>query len=178
MRYWIRHDRPQLPDHICYGWLDLPLAVPVQQTVQTLPDLPQGLPIFSSPLQRCHLLAEALVNVLTEGLTEELADGVVIGCLPSLQEVHFGRWEGVRWDDIPREELDAWAADPFGYEFPQGESVPAFIERVRQALTELPEEAIVITHAGVIRAALHLTQSISLADAFQRRVDFAECLKF
>ncbi|WP_151702471.1 histidine phosphatase family protein [Nitrincola alkalilacustris] len=174
MRYWIRHDRPELPDHICYGWLDLPLAVPVEQTLQALPELPHGLPIFTSPLQRCRLLAESLA----ETLSESMAGSIEIECLTSLQEVHFGRWEGVRWDDVPRDELDAWAADPFGYQFPQGESVPAFIERVRLVLNSLPADAIIITHAGVIRAALHLSQSITLAEAFDRRIDFAQCLRF
>ena len=28
-----------------------------------------------------------------------------------LAEMHFGQWEGVAWNDIPRHELDAWAAN-------------------------------------------------------------------
>jgi alpha-ribazole phosphatase len=57
-----------------------------------------------------------------------------------------------RWDDIPRAEIDAWAADPVGYSPPGGESPAAMRMRVAALLTELPEVAVLVAHGGVLRA--------------------------
>ncbi|RAU19862.1 phosphoglycerate mutase [Nitrincola tibetensis] len=167
MRYWIRHDRPLLSSHLCYGWLDVPLAVPVQETLAELPNLPIHLPIYTSSLQRCRLLAEALA----EGKQS-------IHCLDALREIHFGQWEGIEWNKISRAELDAWAEQPYAYSFPEGESIPAFLVRVQTLLDELPSEAIVVTHAGVIRAALHFVKQIPLEEAFATPVGYGLCLEF
>jgi alpha-ribazole phosphatase len=66
--------------------------------------------------------------------------------------MNFGGWEMRRWDDIPRHEIDAWAADPIGFAPPGGESAMALRERVAALLSELPELAIVVAHGGVLRA--------------------------
>ena len=72
-----------------------------------------------------------------------------------LVEMDFGRWEGLHWDAVPRAELDAWAADVAGYAPPGGES-PLMLQR--RALTFVAglavPEAVVVTHAGVIRTLL------------------------
>ena len=56
---------------------------------------------MSSPLGRCRALAELI--------------GSAFHLQPAydrrLQEMDFGAWEGRDWNDIPRTELDAWAAD-------------------------------------------------------------------
>lgn len=160
MRYWIRHDRPAVPPGICYGHTDLALAVPAQVTADALkPKLPTGLPVYTSPLQRCRQLADLLTNT-TPTIN------------PDLREVHFGQWENQLWDLIPRTEIDAWAADPFGYRFPDGESVPEFLTRIESAVTALPDDCVVVTHGGVIRCAHHLIGNQSLPEAFAVKVDF------
>lgn len=160
MRYWIRHDRPKIAPGICYGWTDLDPAVKPEATAALIQaKIPAGLPIYASPLRRCRLLAEKL-----------RCNDLIIE--PDLREIHFGQWESQAWDDIPRTEIDAWAADPFGYEFPQGESVPEFLARVNAAIKALPESCIIVTHGGVIRTAHHVCTGISLADAFALRIAF------
>ncbi len=162
MRYWIRHDKPAIAPGVCYGQLDVPVAVSPETTAVSLrPHLPPTLPVYSSPLRRCFALAQQLA-----------LDGQPPLVVPALQEVHFGRWEGIAWDEIPRHELDAWAANQFGYQFPEGESVPAFVARVSQAVAALPPAAVVVTHGGVIRVALHLA-GVSLMEAFDTAVDYA-----
>ena len=67
----------------------------------------------------------------------------------------FGAWEGVPWDDIPRSELDAWAADFLHARPHGGESVRMLYERARAAVTDYRQTGlshIVVTHAGVIKA--------------------------
>ena len=53
-----------------------------------------------------------------------------------LREFDFGTWEGVRWDAIPRAELDAWAADFFHARPHGGESVHMLRERVETAIAD------------------------------------------
>lgn len=60
----------------------------------------------------------------------------------------FGTWEGQDWNDIPRMELDAWAADFPHVRLHAGASV-------HEVLAELQKEGISrrsVTHAGVIKA--------------------------
>ncbi len=74
----------------------------------------------------------------------------------------FGRWENVRWGDVPRTELDAWAADFWGYRAHGGESVFGFVTRVKAALVDAitrqpSDETVWVTHQGVIRSVRALT---------------------
>jgi len=167
----VRHGPPQEASR-CYGWLDIALAEPPQTTAQRLiPTLPSwalapDTPLWSSPSLRCHQLAEAL------------AFGRSVHTDPRLRELHFGAWEGQPWSAIDRTHLDAWAADPFGFQMPNGESVPEFIARSRAAWSALPTKALVITHAGVIRSWWHLTRQEPLEAAFARAVGFGEVIEF
>jgi alpha-ribazole phosphatase len=72
-----------------------------------------------------------------------------------LLEMDFGSWEGRRWDDIPRADLDAWAADVAGYAPPGGESPRQLQRRALDFVAGLAvPEAVIVTHAGVIRTLL------------------------
>jgi alpha-ribazole phosphatase len=44
-------------------------------------------------------------------------------------EMDFGSWEGVRWDAVPRGELDAWADDVWHYRPGGAESAALVAER-------------------------------------------------
>lgn len=137
--YLIRHPRPQVAEGICYGRSDLPLAEPVTAIAAQLRQrLPEGLPVYSSPLRRCRELAEALHPSPR--------------CDARLQEMHFGAWEMRTWDVIGREALDAWAADPLRFVVPGGESVAEMRQRALEFVTELDSDTVIVTHAGVIKA--------------------------
>ena len=137
----IRHPKPQIEAGRCYGRLDVP-AMGVEAVAAALrAELPAGVPVFTSPLRRCHDLAALLHASPTAD--ERLA------------EMHFGDWEGRLWDEIPRAELDAWAADVAGYAPPGGESPRVLQRRALDFVASLAvEEAVVVTHAGVIRTLL------------------------
>jgi len=69
--------------------------------------------------------------------------------------MNFGDWEGQAWDDIPRTQLDAWAADVAGYAPPGGESPLSLQRRALDFVADLNvPEAVIVTHAGVIRTLL------------------------
>ncbi|MFA7292517.1 MAG: histidine phosphatase family protein [Rhodocyclaceae bacterium] len=164
--FLIRHPRPQVEAGVCYGQLDLP-AVEVAQTALALrARLPPDLPVISSPLQRCRALAEAL----------HPAPRLV----PGLMEMHFGEWEGKRWDDISIAALDAWAADLLHYAPPGGESAGMLQARSVASLNALAAEGlaacIVVTHAGVMRAAAGHAQQLPVTAWSQLKFAYGECL--
>jgi len=143
----IRHPKPLIDPGICYGRLDVAAEAPELLAAKLRPLLSPGLPVWSSPLRRCAELALSL-DIGTQ-LDARLA------------EMDFGAWEGRPWDDIPRAELDAWAADVAGYAPPGGESPLALQRRVLAFVDELAvPEAVIVTHAGVIRVLLAHLQAL------------------
>jgi alpha-ribazole phosphatase len=162
--YLLRHPKPLVAPGICYGQLDLP-AVDVNVAAAALkPLLPAGIPVWSSPLLRCRALAECLVE----------ASDRTVQVDARLMEMHFGRWEGVAWDAIPRDELDQWAAAVESYVPPAGESACQVQQRAVACIEALPgEAAIVVTHAGVIRLLRAHYEHLPLADLLQVPIDYA-----
>ena len=165
----LRHTRPEGAEGLCYGRTDLKLAECFQpQAARLAGELPPFARVLSSPLSRCLHLARTL----------SAARDVALDIDERLIEMDFGRWEGQRWDVIARAELDAWAADletanPHG-----GERVADLAARSRAALIEAargPVPALVVTHAGVIKAAL--AQSRGMA-GWQAELHFGQWLRF
>ncbi|MBP7531813.1 MAG: histidine phosphatase family protein, partial [Ottowia sp.] len=81
-----------------------------------------------------------------------------------LREMDFGSWEGRRWADIPRAEFDRWLAG-FADTPPAAgaETVRALMERVGAAWDDWrasEADALWVTHAGVMRAALLLSRGV------------------
>lgn len=132
---------------ICYGTTDLGVASSFENEVATvLAGLPTPRMILSSPLQRCRVLADRVAK----------ASGVDFQILDDLREMDFGRWEMVPWNDIPRSQLDEWAADFLGARPHDGESVQQLRDRVSKTLSQVEHDTLVVTHSGVIRAAAAL----------------------
>lgn len=143
----VRHPQPVVAPGICYGRLDLEAENAASVAERLRADLAPDLPVWSSPLRRCLTLAECLHPA---PLIDE-----------RLVEMNFGCWEGVHWDAVPRAELDAWAADVAGYAPPGGESPLMLQRRALDFVAGLAvPEAVVVTHAGVIRCLLAHWQSL------------------
>jgi alpha-ribazole phosphatase len=140
--YLIRHPQPAVAPGICYGRTDLDLAADPAPIAAALREfLPADALLYSSPLTRCRQLAEALHPA-------PVFDA-------RLREIDFGDWEMQPWDAIDRAAIDAWAADPFDFEPPGGETVAALRVRVVDFLaTLLPsaaDDVVLVAHAGVIK---------------------------
>jgi alpha-ribazole phosphatase len=143
--YLVRHPQPDVAPGLCYGASDVPVSDTELARVHATLALPHDLPVYASPLQRCVLLAE------------RLAPGRVT-LDARLAEMDFGTWELRPWSDIPRADVDAWAADLLHYRPGGAENVLDVARRVQAFIDELNESsALVICHAGTIRllAALH-----------------------
>jgi len=141
--YLIRHPRPSGGDATCYGSLDLPLAEPISFVLaQVRSRVPTVANVWSSPLQRCLKLAQAIDPEAQRH--------------SGLQEMNFGEWEGRSWGEIGETALNAWAADVTGYTPPGGESAWQVLKRAQGALKEIlvrgQDPLVLVTHAGVIRA--------------------------
>ncbi|MEM1434645.1 MAG: histidine phosphatase family protein [Pseudomonadota bacterium] len=163
----MRHTRPVLDSTICYGRLDIPLAdtfeSELQDALSTLPPFDQ---IVSSPLQRAKLLAERIAD----------SRNVRLHLDERIAEMDFGAWEGVAWSQIPRQELDAWAADFLDANIHGGESVRMFHRRCSAAAREYARAAgdtLVVCHAGVVRAVF---ANGNRAEDFSKSIDYGHWL--
>ncbi len=165
----VRHARIEAAAGLCYGHTDWQVDgdAAVRHAAQLAQELPV-LPIVSSPLQRCLRLAHALADLTRQALRIE----------HRLIEMNFGDWEGVPWDQIPRRNLDAWAANTVEFAPPNGESFVGLIARVKAVQREQTCEAIWITHAGVIRALAHVCQALPLAAAASVEVPYLLAQRF
>lgn len=138
---------------LCYGRSDVSLAEDAAVCAARLaPLLPAGAPVFSSPLSRCRLLAEALHPA--PRLDARLA------------ELNFGAWEMQAWDAIDhtgRDGLDAWAADPLHFKGHGGESAAELQARVAEFFHDHShvEELVLVTHGGVMKACAGLLAGLS-----------------
>lgn len=154
MTLWlVRHAQPLIQEGLCYGQLDIPAdPLATQEAAQAIaPLLPAGAKLYCSGLQRAQQLAQAIQQQHnTVSLTIDLR----------LNEINFGLWEGVAWDQIPKAAFDQWMLDFDHHRFGGAECLRDLLMRVHQALLELTttEDAIWVTHAGVIRAVNYLQQ--------------------
>lgn len=138
----MRHLPTDIAPGLCYGRLDLPPGTggDAGPALAGLAGFAAAA-LFSSPAQRCLALAEQAAA----------ATGLRVQPDPRLLELDFGAWEGLPWDDVPRAALDEWAADPWGFAPPGGESGAALVARLRSFHAALPADAIVVSHGGPLK---------------------------
>lgn len=152
---------------MCYGRQDVPLAQTFasdfMEVRKKLPADLEDFQCYASPLQRCQLLARALV-------------GEKIHTDPRLMELSFGTWESRPWDSISAEEMSPWSNDFVHVSPPGGESFGALAERCQAFWHDLkeaaPQSCLVITHAGWIRAFVCQIIGLPLSQAFHMKIDY------
>jgi alpha-ribazole phosphatase len=170
----VRHPRPAVEAGICYGAADVPVdaaELDLARAALRAYGLPGQLPVYASPLGRCAVLARSL-------------PAVSLRFDARLAEMDFGSWEMRAWSEIPRADVDAWAADLLHYRPGGGESVLDVAARVASFVDELRAsavpEALVICHAGTIRLlaamreGLPLEQAALAAASTPHRIGFAQ----
>lgn len=164
---FLRHPKPKVAPGTCYGRLDIDLTESAAAEIASaLKRLPVASRVISSPAQRCQRLARAIARFHDVDLVTDRR----------LQELDFGAWEGRLWSEIDRAESDSWAADPWSVAPPDGETFADLHGRTTAALGEIGAGAIVVTHAGVIRAAAMILTGASYAQVFATRIPYAEPL--
>ena len=147
----VRHAPVLAKPGICYGQLDLPAdpAATAHCAEQLAGALPQSIVVEHSTLQRCELLAQSL---------KALRPDLTLNSDARLRELDFGAWEGQPWSTLPRDELDAWAAQLATFAPGGGERLVDMLTRVDAALQathalarEAGTDAVWVAHAGVSR---------------------------
>jgi alpha-ribazole phosphatase len=167
--YLIRHPRPLHVQGRCYGREDVAIsAAALDESVASIrahrdaETLLHG-EFFSSPSTRCLLLARALAAPREVTPNDDL------------QELDFGAWEGLAWDAVPRQELDAWAAQVWDYRPGGAESAAMVADRWQRWSAGLQRSgirtAVAVTHAGVIRVAKLCTGALTLATFAQAVIE-------
>jgi len=155
----IRHGEPEQEARgKCYGRLDVSLSetgrTQIQAKLASFRDLRAGA-LYTSPLKRA--LESAAIAGARLGLRPEIVS--------ELQEINFGRLEGLSYDEIERlypQEYQFWMGSPTEIRFPDGESFAEMKRRVLQF-----KESLFLVHDGgtVILVAHGGTNRIVLAEA-------------
>jgi alpha-ribazole phosphatase len=157
MKLWLCRHAPVLLDAgICYGSTDLKAdsAGTSLAAAQLAQVLPQGCPVWASPLTRTRQLANAL-----RGLRPDL--GAVVWDA-RLQEMDFGHWEMQTWDSIGQPAIDDWVSHFAHHAVGGAESTQDVVNRVALMVVKTQTlnvpDVVWVTHAGVIRAVQYLLQ--------------------
>ena len=168
--YLIRHPPPIDVDGLCYGRLDV--AVDEKDIAATAESIFDQLPsqtladarIYCSPASRCLALARHIASPNEPTAAEDLI------------EMSFGHWQGIRWDAIEQQQLDAWAKDVWGYRPGGGESAEMVATRWERWLRHVCRsgrgDVVAVTHAGVIRVALARGGRGNGLSALEARIPF------
>ena len=172
--YLVRHTETICEKGICYGQSDVAIAEPFDLVFEAIiSQLPTEAIIFSSPLQRCTLLAKHIQDkIKTISYQED----------ERLKEMNFGDWEMQNWNDILPEQLNPWMEDFVNIPASNGESFTGLHKRVNEFLSdqiskEIDKPIIIVSHAGVIRSILCHYSELPLKDAFNNKVDFGQVIK-
>jgi len=144
----MRHTTPAIETGICYGRTDLDITASFEaEAADALGKIQKIERIVTSPLKRCRKLAEFIGEQTDLSVTVD----------EQFIEMDFGRWENRPWSAIPRNEVDEWATSFMSARPHGGESVLQLKSRVTDALGRwkmYSGDTLIVTHAGVIRAAL------------------------
>jgi alpha-ribazole phosphatase len=169
--YLIRHTQTAAAPGLCYGRTDIGLTAGFTEELQKirakLPPLASDCLVFSSPLQRCRLLAEALSGQVRFD--------------DRLLEINFGAWENTPFTAIDEAALRYWTEHFVESTPPDGESFTDLWRRAGAFWQDLvcheAEQVLVVTHAGTIRALLAQVLGLPLANAFQFRIGLSSVHK-
>ncbi|HEU4788370.1 MAG TPA: alpha-ribazole phosphatase [Flavobacterium sp.] len=172
--YLVRHTETVCEKGICYGQSDVGIREPYEVVFESILDqLPQDAILYSSPLQRCSILAKHIQK--NTQITSIIEDS-------RLMEMDFGDWELMSWDAIPREVLDPWMEDFVTVNVPNGESFVDLDNRVREFLDNdiskgNTKPIIIVAHSGVIRSILCKINNLPLQEAFKTQLDYGVVIK-
>ena len=143
-------------EHRIQGQLDPPLSEEGRRQAERVAQRFAGRRLagsYSSDLKRAFQTAQAIQAV--SGISPEPMAG--------LREIYLGEWEGLHTEELAERFPGAWARwhdEPDWDLVPGGEGAAPFETRVSATMDSILErhqhgDVVVVTHGGVIQAALH-----------------------
>lgn len=161
----IRHTTVENPDHLCYGFAEMPLRNDFEEDLKIIQIDKDFDLIISSPSQRCQLLAKCF------RLNHETDERI--------REMNFGDWELKKWSEIPEEEINPWYEDFITINAKNGENLLEMQSRVSEFWNELiskesMNKILIITHAGVIRLIIQAILQFPLENMFSIQIDYGK----
>ncbi|MBI3465829.1 MAG: histidine phosphatase family protein [Planctomycetes bacterium] len=152
--------------------IDLPLCEVGRQQAEAVARLLAGAGVsrvVSSPLRRATQTAEMIAA----------SHGLAIETVPALAECDVGRWEGLDWETIARQEPEAYRqfhADPAEYDYGGGENLADVHRRAAPALDALLAQSagqvvMAVSHQVVNRTYLASLLGLPLRQARSIRQD-------
>lgn len=173
--YVIRHGQvAKSRPHSYNGQLDVPLSVIGVQQMERLADWAASLgtdAIYCSDLRRTVEGAQSVSRRCT----------VPVSATPLLREKHFGKWEGLTYEEAEARfpsEWQAWLADPADARPPGGETYREVEARVvpfarRVVCDHIGQTVLILAHGGVNRVILCRALGLSLHRVFRIEQDYA-----
>ncbi|AXI48145.1 histidine phosphatase family protein [Sulfitobacter sp. SK012] len=166
--HWVRHG----PTHekTFVGWRDVPADLSdTQQIARLNAYLPDEALMISSDLMRASATADALTAQTRRRLPHH----------KDLRELHFGEWDGVRFDIVAKRHPElsrAYWEQPGDVAPPGGESWNTTSARVNAIVNRLNQDhphshIIAVAHFGVILTQLQRALRVSAYDAFAHKID-------
>ncbi|MCD8297769.1 MAG: alpha-ribazole phosphatase [Prevotella sp.] len=162
----IRHTSVGVPQGMCYGWSDVPVADTFEQEAAITKKNLEGYTfdkVFSSPLTRARKLAEYC------GFPHPVID-------ERLKEMSMGDWEMQLFNEIQDDNLQRWYDDYMHVATTNGESFPVLYNRVASFLDELKTHSYqcvaIFAHGGVLVCAGIYGKLFPPKDCFNNLVSF------
>jgi alpha-ribazole phosphatase len=175
-RFWlIRHGEPTAEARgRCYGSLDIDLSENGRAQMAQVAEFLQAEPvdaIFASPLSRAVESARIVASAQCCSLELE----------PDLQEMRFGEFEGLTYDEIAALYPDIyrqWMETPTQVRFPNGETFSEMRLRVLKVFDKIRHErqnqtVAIVSHGGVNRILLAWALKIPDDFIFRLAQDYA-----
>jgi alpha-ribazole phosphatase len=172
----VRHTSLDIAPSICYGQSDIGVSKNFENELiglqKKLADFKFDA-VYSSPLRRCHQLAEALC---ADASLAHFRENITLD--ERLKELHFGDWEMSPWDAIPRDIFDVWANDYANLAPPNGETFSQLHARAKGFVQDVSSHShgknlLVVTHGGLIRALIAEVLHMPLKRLFRITIDHA-----
>jgi alpha-ribazole phosphatase len=122
-----------------------------------------------------HVYTSALSRAVESGTIIARVHGLSIESIPALNEINFGLWEGLSFDEISAQyptELDLWIRDPEVHSPPEGEPLRQAQERIMTAIHGMGDahrgqNVAIVAHGGTLRIIICTLLQVKLSNLFK-----------
>jgi broad specificity phosphatase PhoE len=179
MRHWQLDVGPE----ICVGQLDLPLSADGMAAAQRFAHDWAA----KTDLRPAEIICSDLLRAQQSAAPLAAALHIPIRLEPRLRELHMGSFTGLQWDQIQAQfpaQMAAWGEHWVTQGPPGGESFNQLQARAGAALADvvpglpgsLGSRALLVCHAGPMRALLGHAAGMAPALAMQMPIAYGQCL--